>query len=116
MRLQKPVVTDKPLEKVFGYLSDFTHPTDWDPGTVATVRQQGPSTSTGPGRSVAELLMPSGWASLAGEVEQVHSGSMVPTWRPTSTRHGRPGPHCTSGGRATRASTGEHLDVARYRG
>ena len=41
MRLQKTVVTDKPLGKVFDYLSDFTTTTDWDPGTVATVRQRG---------------------------------------------------------------------------
>jgi Polyketide cyclase / dehydrase and lipid transport len=41
VRLQKTVVTDKPLGKVFGYLSDFTTTIDWDPGTVATVRQKG---------------------------------------------------------------------------
>lgn len=41
MRLQKTVVTDKPLGKVFDYLSDFTSTTDWDPGTVATVRLHG---------------------------------------------------------------------------
>jgi hypothetical protein len=41
VRLQKTVVTDKPLGKVFDYLSDFTTTIDWDPGSVATVRQQG---------------------------------------------------------------------------
>jgi uncharacterized protein YndB with AHSA1/START domain len=41
MRLQKSVVTDKPPGKVFDYLSDFTSTTDWDPGTVTTVRQHG---------------------------------------------------------------------------
>jgi uncharacterized protein YndB with AHSA1/START domain len=41
VRLRKTVVTDKPLGKVFDYLSDFTTTTDWDPGTVATVRQRG---------------------------------------------------------------------------
>jgi uncharacterized protein YndB with AHSA1/START domain len=41
MRLQKTVVTDKPLGKVFDYLSDFTSTTDWDPGTVTTVRLHG---------------------------------------------------------------------------
>jgi len=41
MRLQKTVVTDKPPGKVFDYLSDFTSTTDWDPGTVTTVRQHG---------------------------------------------------------------------------
>jgi uncharacterized protein YndB with AHSA1/START domain len=39
--LQKTVVTDKPLARVFDYLSDFTSTTDWDPGTVTTVRQDG---------------------------------------------------------------------------
>ena len=41
MRLQKTVVTDKPLGKVFDYLSDFTTTTDWDPGTVVTVKERG---------------------------------------------------------------------------
>jgi hypothetical protein len=41
MRLQKTVVTGKPLGKVFDYLSDFTSTTDWDPGTVTTVRLHG---------------------------------------------------------------------------
>jgi hypothetical protein len=31
MRLQKTVVTDTPLGKVFDYLSDFASTTDWDP-------------------------------------------------------------------------------------
>jgi hypothetical protein len=34
MRLQKTVVADKPLARVFDYLSDFTSTTEWDPGTV----------------------------------------------------------------------------------
>jgi hypothetical protein len=41
MKVQKTVVADKPLDTVFGYLSDFTTTTDWDPGTVTTVRQHG---------------------------------------------------------------------------
>lgn len=41
MRRQKTVVTETPLWKVFDYLSDFTSTTDWDPGTVTTVRQHG---------------------------------------------------------------------------
>ena len=41
MRLQKTVIVDKPLDAVFGYLSDFTTTTDWDPGTVTTVRRHG---------------------------------------------------------------------------
>ena len=41
MRLERIVHTDKPLEVVFGYLSDFTTTTEWDPGTVRTTRQSG---------------------------------------------------------------------------
>ena len=41
MKLLKTVVVGKPLDAVFGYLSDFTTTTDWDPGTVTTVRRHG---------------------------------------------------------------------------
>jgi carbon monoxide dehydrogenase subunit G len=41
MRLQRTVVVDKTLEKVFAYLSDFTTTTEWDPGTVTTVLDRG---------------------------------------------------------------------------
>ena len=41
MRVQKTVVVDKPLAAVFGYLSDFTTTTEWDPGTVVTVNRHG---------------------------------------------------------------------------
>jgi carbon monoxide dehydrogenase subunit G len=41
MKVQQTVVVDKPLDAVFGYLSDFTTTTEWDPGTVVTVNQQG---------------------------------------------------------------------------
>jgi uncharacterized protein YndB with AHSA1/START domain len=41
MKLVRTVVTDKPLPRVFDYLSDFTTTTQWDPGTVRTVLQQG---------------------------------------------------------------------------
>jgi hypothetical protein len=41
MKVQQTVVVHKPLEAVFGYLSDFTTTTEWDPGTVLTVNQQG---------------------------------------------------------------------------
>jgi len=41
VQLQRTVRTDKPLTRVFDYLSDFTNTTDWDPGTVSTVREQG---------------------------------------------------------------------------
>lgn len=41
MRVQRTVTVEKPLEKVFTYLSDFTTTTEWDPGTVKTVRASG---------------------------------------------------------------------------
>ena len=39
--LRKTVIVDKPLPVVFGYLSDFTTTTEWDPATVQTVRTSG---------------------------------------------------------------------------
>lgn len=41
MKVQRTVVVDKPLDVVFGYLSDFTTTTEWDPGTVVTVNRLG---------------------------------------------------------------------------
>ena len=41
MRLQKTVTVDKPVDKVFAYLSDFATTTEWDPGTVQTIRVAG---------------------------------------------------------------------------
>lgn len=41
MKIQRTVTVDKPLPRVFAYLSDFTTTTEWDPGTVRTVRQSG---------------------------------------------------------------------------
>ncbi len=41
MKLLRTIVVDKPLKAVFDYLSDFTATTDWDPGTVITVREDG---------------------------------------------------------------------------
>ena len=41
MRVHKTVVVGKPLDVVFGYLSDFTTTTEWDPGTVVTVKRHG---------------------------------------------------------------------------
>lgn len=41
MRLQRTVTVEQPLAKVFAYLSDFTTTTQWDPGTVRTVRTSG---------------------------------------------------------------------------
>jgi uncharacterized protein YndB with AHSA1/START domain len=41
MRLSRTVTVEKPLHKVFTYLSDFTTTTEWDPSTVTTVRTAG---------------------------------------------------------------------------
>jgi hypothetical protein len=41
MKLLRTVVVSKPLRAVFEYLSDFTTTTDWDPGTVITMREHG---------------------------------------------------------------------------
>ena len=41
MRLHRSVTVEKPLDTVFGYLSDFTTTTQCDPGTVKTVRTSG---------------------------------------------------------------------------
>jgi carbon monoxide dehydrogenase subunit G len=41
MRLERTVLTDKPLDVVYGYLADFTTTTEWDPGTVRTTRESG---------------------------------------------------------------------------
>jgi carbon monoxide dehydrogenase subunit G len=41
MKLRRTVTVGKPLNAVFDYLSDFTTTTEWDPGTVTTVRQHG---------------------------------------------------------------------------
>ncbi|MGZ4518474.1 MAG: SRPBCC family protein [Mycobacteriaceae bacterium] len=41
MRLCRIITVTKPLDEVFAYLSDFTTTTEWDPGTVKTVRIAG---------------------------------------------------------------------------
>ncbi|MEO3938394.1 SRPBCC family protein [Dermatophilaceae bacterium Soc4.6] len=41
MRVERTVTTDRPLEVVYAYLSDFTHTTQWDPGTVRTEKIRG---------------------------------------------------------------------------
>ena len=41
MKIRKIVTVEKPIEAVFAYLSDFTTTTQWDPGTVLTVRSKG---------------------------------------------------------------------------
>jgi len=41
MKIQRTVETQAAPSAVFDYLSDFTRTTEWDPGTVSTVRVQG---------------------------------------------------------------------------
>ena len=84
MRLQKTVVVDKPLDAVFGYLSDFTTTTEWDPGTVVTVNRHGDggvgttylNTATFLGRQtqltyVVREFVPGGLIRLRGENKSV---------------------------------------------
>ncbi len=125
MRLRRVVLTDKPLAKVFGYLSDFTTTTDWDPGTVSTVRQQGDggvgttylNTSGFLGRQtelryVVQELVPGERIKLRGENKTVTSVDTV-TFRPSGT-----GTEVTYGVEftfhgAARGETGLHQALAR---
>jgi len=41
VRLERTVAVDIPVRRAFQYLADFTTTTEWDPGTVSTVRCAG---------------------------------------------------------------------------
>jgi len=41
VKIQRTITVDRPLAKVFDFMSDFTTTMEWDPGTVRTVRQSG---------------------------------------------------------------------------
>ena len=41
MFVERTFTIARPIEAVFDYLSDFTHTTEWDPGTVETKRVSG---------------------------------------------------------------------------
>lgn len=41
MYVERTFTVARPVEAVFDYLSDFSHTTDWDPGTVQTRRVSG---------------------------------------------------------------------------
>lgn len=84
MRLCKIITVTKPLDEVFAYLSDFTTTTEWDPGTVKTVRTAGDggvgteyaNTSTFAGREtqldyVVHELIPNQRIALRGENKTV---------------------------------------------
>jgi len=80
MELRRIVTVATPLDKVFAYLADFTTTTEWDPGTVTTIRTTGDgavgteylNTSTFAGREtqltyVVQELVPNQRISLRGE-------------------------------------------------
>lgn len=55
-KIERSVTVQKPLEKVWDYLTDFTTTQEWDPGTVSTERLAG---DRGPGtvyRNVSKVL------------------------------------------------------------
>ena len=96
MKLLKTVVVEKPLDAVFGYLCDFTTTTDWDPGTVTTVRLHGDggvgttylNTSTFLGRTtqltyLVEELVDQKLIQLRGENKTVISVDTL-TFRPVA--------------------------------
>ena len=80
MELRRIVTVATPLDRVFAYLADFTTTTEWDPGTVTTIRTTGDgavgteylNTSTFAGRTtqltyVVQELVPNQRISLRGE-------------------------------------------------
>ena len=80
MELRRIVTVATPLDKVFAYLADFSTTTEWDPGTVTTIRTTGDgavgteylNTSTFAGRTtqltyVVQELVPNQRISLRGE-------------------------------------------------
>jgi hypothetical protein len=97
MKLRKTVVVEKPLDAVFSYLSDFTTTTDWDPGTVSTVRRHGNggvgtayiNTSTFLGRTiqltyVVDAVVDQQLIQLRGENETVIAVDTM-TFRPAAS-------------------------------
>jgi uncharacterized protein YndB with AHSA1/START domain len=84
MRLRRIVTVERSLDEVFAYLSDFTTTSEWDPGTVRTVRISGEgsvgteylNTSTFAGREtqltyVLQELVPNQRIVLRGENKTV---------------------------------------------
>lgn len=75
MQISRTVTAQKPIDRVFAYLSDFTTTTEWDPGTVVTTRAEGDG---GPGtryRNVSRFL--GRQTELTYVVEQLEPGRMV---------------------------------------
>ena len=97
MKLKRTVTVQKPLDEVFAYLSDFTTTTEWDPGTVKTVRTSGDgtfgteyqNTSTFAGRQtqltyVVVDLVPNRHIALRGENKSVIANDTM-TFRETGS-------------------------------
>jgi hypothetical protein len=93
MRLRIVVTVDKPLDTVFDYLSDFTTTTEWDPGTITTIRVAGNgevgtqylNTSTFAGRQttliyVVQELVTNVRIALRGENETVVAHDTMTFW------------------------------------
>jgi carbon monoxide dehydrogenase subunit G len=41
VKIERTVTVDRPLGEVYAYLADFSTTSEWDPGTVKTVRESG---------------------------------------------------------------------------
>jgi carbon monoxide dehydrogenase subunit G len=100
VRLQRTVTVEKPLDKVFAYLSDFTTTTEWDPGTVKTVLASGDggfgteylNTTSFAGREtqltyVVVDLVPNRHITLRGENKTVIANDTM-TFRETGADNG----------------------------
>lgn len=96
MRIERTVTVDVPVRRAFDYLADFTTTTEWDPGTVSTVRRDGDggvgttyrNTSRFLGREteltyVVEELVPDERVRLRGENKTVVSVDTM-TFRPVA--------------------------------
>lgn len=96
MRIERTVTVDVPLRRAFDYLADFTTTTEWDPGTISTVRRDGDggvgstyeNTSSFLGREtsltyVVEELVTDQRVRLRGENKSVVSVDTM-RFRPTS--------------------------------
>lgn len=56
MRIQRTVTVDRPLDRVFAYLVDFTTTTEWDPGTVETTLLSGTGEVGSTYRNVSKFM------------------------------------------------------------
>ena len=75
MRLERTVTADVPLGRAFAFLADFTTTTEWDPGTVSTVRVQGDGGVGTSYRNVSRFLGRE--TSLLYVVEELVTGERI---------------------------------------